>query len=275
MAYLPQFFEVDLVDIAALQQACARRSGQSGPVSVLVNNAANDDRHDWREVTPEYFDDRINVNLRHYFFAIQALAPHGSLPEPVEHASPGLHQRPSLSLVGEVPRLASCRRRARLGRSNAQIASELLMGDEPVKSHLSRSYAKLGVREPHQVRRTERRGRSERDRHLQAVNVERPRTRSPQPKLVEPPLKPRLVRFTFPGYVATPAVVPGPGYLGVTRRHVMYVVTSSPSTCAVGVLKIASSPSKVTWRSTSVPIKFGSAAPCGVRMNVRRSLSTT
>ena len=42
---------------------------------MLVNNAANDDRHDWRDVTPEYFDNRINTNLRHYFFAIQALAP--------------------------------------------------------------------------------------------------------------------------------------------------------------------------------------------------------
>ena len=52
---------------------------------MLVNNAANDDRHDWREVTPDYLDNRINTNLRHYFFAIQALAPgmmaagHGSI----------------------------------------------------------------------------------------------------------------------------------------------------------------------------------------------------
>ena len=85
VVYPPQFFEVDLVDIAALQQACAAAIGTVGPISVLVNNAANDDRHDWRDVTPEYFDDRINVNLRHYFFAIQALAPqminagHGSI----------------------------------------------------------------------------------------------------------------------------------------------------------------------------------------------------
>jgi NAD(P)-dependent dehydrogenase (short-subunit alcohol dehydrogenase family) len=46
-------------------------SGQRlGGVAVLVNNAANDDRHDWRNMTPEYFDNRINTNLRHYFFAI-------------------------------------------------------------------------------------------------------------------------------------------------------------------------------------------------------------
>ena len=56
-----------------------------GSLQVLVNNAANDDRHSWDEMTPEYWDDRINVNLRHYFFAIQAVAPamldarHGSI----------------------------------------------------------------------------------------------------------------------------------------------------------------------------------------------------
>ena len=85
VAHLPQFFAVDLVDIAALRQACVAAIETIGPISVLVNNAANDDRHDWRDVTPEYFDDRINVNLRHYFFALQALAPqmiemgHGSI----------------------------------------------------------------------------------------------------------------------------------------------------------------------------------------------------
>ena len=41
----------------------------------LVNNAARDDRHDWREVTPEYWDERQATNLRHMFFAIQAVAP--------------------------------------------------------------------------------------------------------------------------------------------------------------------------------------------------------
>ena len=84
-AHVPLFYELDLVDIAALREACAAAVTALGPVSVLVNNAANDDRHDWRDVTPEYFDERINVNLRHYFFAIQALAPqmieagHGSI----------------------------------------------------------------------------------------------------------------------------------------------------------------------------------------------------
>ena len=46
-----------------------------GGVTVLVNNAANDDRHTWEDMTVDYWNDRLNVNLRHYFFAIQALAP--------------------------------------------------------------------------------------------------------------------------------------------------------------------------------------------------------
>lgn len=81
----PLFYEVDLLDIAALQTACAAAIKDLGRVTVLVNNAANDDRHDWQDMTPEYFDNRINTNLRHYFFAIQALAPqmiaaaHGSV----------------------------------------------------------------------------------------------------------------------------------------------------------------------------------------------------
>lgn len=74
-AHTPLFFAVDLVDIDALQRACTEAETALGGIHVLVNNAANDDRHDWRDVTVEYWDDRINTNLRHYFFAIQALAP--------------------------------------------------------------------------------------------------------------------------------------------------------------------------------------------------------
>jgi len=66
----PLFYEVDLRDIDALRGACSRAINDLGGGSVLVNNAASDDRHD-----SDYFDDRIAVNLRHYFFAIQALAP--------------------------------------------------------------------------------------------------------------------------------------------------------------------------------------------------------
>lgn len=65
----------DLKDVAALKVAGAALRGRLGPASVLVNNAARDDRHDWRDLTPEYWDDRMNTNLRHQFFAIQAVAP--------------------------------------------------------------------------------------------------------------------------------------------------------------------------------------------------------
>ncbi len=83
--HAPIFFHLDLLDIPALQRSCVAAIEALGEISALVNNAASDDRHDWRDMTPEYFNNRINTNLRHYFFAIQALAPamiavgHGSI----------------------------------------------------------------------------------------------------------------------------------------------------------------------------------------------------
>lgn len=65
----------DLRDIGAMQSALARLHVRLGPAAVLVNNAARDDRHDWRDVTPDYWDERQSTNLRHMFFAIQAVAP--------------------------------------------------------------------------------------------------------------------------------------------------------------------------------------------------------
>jgi len=63
----------DLTDIAALRAAFAQLRAALGPVSVLVNNAARDDRHRIEDVTPEYWDERLATNLRHAFFAIQAV----------------------------------------------------------------------------------------------------------------------------------------------------------------------------------------------------------
>jgi NAD(P)-dependent dehydrogenase (short-subunit alcohol dehydrogenase family) len=71
----PIFFEVDLTDTAALQSVAAAAIDELGSISVLVNNAASDDRHTWQEMTEEYWNNRLNTNLRHYFFAIQAVAP--------------------------------------------------------------------------------------------------------------------------------------------------------------------------------------------------------
>jgi NAD(P)-dependent dehydrogenase (short-subunit alcohol dehydrogenase family) len=70
-----RFEACDLRDIAALRQAIASLEAAHGPASVLVNNAARDDRHRWQDVTPEFYDERIATNLRHMFFAIQAVAP--------------------------------------------------------------------------------------------------------------------------------------------------------------------------------------------------------
>ncbi len=67
--------QCDLRDIGALKQAFEDLQARLGPADILVNNAARDDRHNWQDVTPEYFDERIATNLRHQFFAIQAVAP--------------------------------------------------------------------------------------------------------------------------------------------------------------------------------------------------------
>ncbi len=71
----PVFLQCDLTDIAALRAAVAQVEASHGAVRVLVNNAASDDRHSFSEVTPEYWDGRMAINLRHQFFAIQAVAP--------------------------------------------------------------------------------------------------------------------------------------------------------------------------------------------------------
>ncbi|MDV7271038.1 SDR family oxidoreductase [Thioclava sp. A2] len=65
----------DLRDINALRGAIEALRAELGPFDVLVNNAARDDRHDWRDVTPEFWDERMQTNLRHMFFVIQAVAP--------------------------------------------------------------------------------------------------------------------------------------------------------------------------------------------------------
>ncbi len=70
-----RFHHTDLKDIAALRQAVAAIRADWGPVQVLINNAAHDERHPTPEVTPEYWDDRIAVNLKHQFFAAQAVLP--------------------------------------------------------------------------------------------------------------------------------------------------------------------------------------------------------
>jgi NAD(P)-dependent dehydrogenase (short-subunit alcohol dehydrogenase family) len=67
------FEHCDLTDIPALKKAIANVRKTFGPITILVNNAAHDERHTIEEVTPEYFDERVAVNLKHQFFTIQAV----------------------------------------------------------------------------------------------------------------------------------------------------------------------------------------------------------
>ena len=70
-----KFIKCDLTSVNALRAALADVEAKAGPIAVLVNNAANDDRHKVEDVTPDYWENRIAVNLRHLFFAAQAVAP--------------------------------------------------------------------------------------------------------------------------------------------------------------------------------------------------------
>lgn len=70
-----EFEPCDLRNIDALKRGFATLEAKLGPAMVLVNNAARDDRHGWEDVTVDYYDERIATNLRHMFFAIQAVAP--------------------------------------------------------------------------------------------------------------------------------------------------------------------------------------------------------
>jgi D-xylose 1-dehydrogenase len=67
--------KADLTDTFALKKAVLNLKEEIGAIQVLVNNAAHDERHTVADVTPDYFDQRIAVNLKHVFFASQAVLP--------------------------------------------------------------------------------------------------------------------------------------------------------------------------------------------------------
>ncbi|MDM0114525.1 SDR family oxidoreductase [Variovorax sp. J22R133] len=73
--HAPLFIRTDLTDIPALQAAVATARAKNGPISILLNNAANDKRHTIEETTIASWDAGIAVNIRHQFFAAQAVAP--------------------------------------------------------------------------------------------------------------------------------------------------------------------------------------------------------
>jgi NAD(P)-dependent dehydrogenase (short-subunit alcohol dehydrogenase family) len=73
--FTPVYFHCDLADVGALQAAAKKAIAGLGGVDVMVNNAANDQRHKVEDVTPEFWDTSIAVNLRPQFFMIQAVLP--------------------------------------------------------------------------------------------------------------------------------------------------------------------------------------------------------
>ena len=71
--YKPFFKKCDLKNIDQLKESILKIRNKLGKISILINSAANDQRHSIDEVTPEFWDDRMNINLRHFFFSSQAV----------------------------------------------------------------------------------------------------------------------------------------------------------------------------------------------------------
>ncbi|KEJ88945.1 SDR family NAD(P)-dependent oxidoreductase [Sulfitobacter donghicola] len=69
----PFFQTCDISDIPALKQCLAKAAAHQGPITALINNAANDARHATQEVTEEFWDQSQAINLKSYFFACQAV----------------------------------------------------------------------------------------------------------------------------------------------------------------------------------------------------------
>ena len=67
----PTFIECNLLNVQKLQKIIKKIIFTKGPIHSLVNNAANDERHTTEEVSEKYYENRMDVNLKHYFFAAQ------------------------------------------------------------------------------------------------------------------------------------------------------------------------------------------------------------
>jgi D-xylose 1-dehydrogenase len=96
----PMFVRCDLMDIAALRDALAEVRAALGPAAALVNNAANDQRYNFAEITPEEFDRTVAVNFRHVFFAAQAI-----VPQMKEHGFGSIINLSSVSWMRGIPQL--------------------------------------------------------------------------------------------------------------------------------------------------------------------------
>ncbi len=71
--HVPYFIACDLSDMTALRASVVQGAERFGDFDILVNNTANDERHDFLEVSPEYFDAKLAINLKVAFFAAQAV----------------------------------------------------------------------------------------------------------------------------------------------------------------------------------------------------------
>jgi len=69
----PKFIECNLLDIGKLEKIIKKIISTYGPIQALVNNAANDDRHNTKQVDEKYWENRMAINLKHYFFAAKAV----------------------------------------------------------------------------------------------------------------------------------------------------------------------------------------------------------
>lgn len=74
-AFAPSFLRCDLRDLDALRTTVEAAEQALGGIDILINNAARDDRHDMADVTPAFWDESMAINLRHQFFAAQAVVP--------------------------------------------------------------------------------------------------------------------------------------------------------------------------------------------------------
>ncbi len=70
---IPNFIKCDLLNIKELQNTISKIISEKGPIEILINNAANDERHKIDDVTEEFWNNRMNINLRHYFFTVQSV----------------------------------------------------------------------------------------------------------------------------------------------------------------------------------------------------------
>ena len=69
----PTFIECNLLNIKKLQSIIKKIISTKGPIDILVNSAANDNRHTTDQVNEKYWENRMNINLKHYFFASQSV----------------------------------------------------------------------------------------------------------------------------------------------------------------------------------------------------------